>query len=199
MDKSKFVIGIQARINSTRFPRKCFAKWNGDDMWYHVYKTAVSTGIESVMLVPGTDSELINDMRDRPVCVKYLTGPENSPLERYRILQMNYPGRFIIRITADCPLLTREIILDMANKMYYGASGKATLIAGIDSDFLYNELDGMDVQICFPWILTDKEEKYVDHEHVFNMDALKNAGLYSKWEMHMSIDTPEQYHYLINI
>ena len=112
-----------------------------------------------------------------------ITGPENSPLQRFQNLLAASTAKNIIRITADCPLIVSWMILDMAHQFERD-----------NRTFMYNELDGVDVQIASRNIFF--YPRYLDEEHVFNMEKIKEHRLYTKWEMHLSVDTKEQYEHI---
>jgi spore coat polysaccharide biosynthesis protein SpsF (cytidylyltransferase family) len=145
-------------------------------MWKWVYDECVGTGFDTRMLLPHHDTAMILNCSNR---AEFQLG--ESPLHRYRQLAESFGRDLIIRVTADCPLINRWIILDMAEKM----SGK-------NIPFMYNEADGMDVQIAHKDIFS-YGDTYLDEEHVFNMDKLKEHGLYTRYDMHLSVDTREQY------
>lgn len=178
MNKSDFVIGIQARSKSVRLPGKCLMHLYDKPVWRWCYNEAQATEIITTMLIPQGDFDMLVSCSD----YSYLTG--NSPLHRFCSLSSFYfQKRFIIRLTADCPLINRWIILDMAHQF---EKNKCT--------FMYNELDGMDVQIADRSLFDHPD--YLDEEHVFNMEKIKEHGLYTKYEMHLSIDTKEQFEYI---
>jgi spore coat polysaccharide biosynthesis protein SpsF (cytidylyltransferase family) len=183
MDKSKFVIGIQARSGSTRFPYKVLKSLDGSPMWRTVLYNAEKTKIETYILIPHNDEMLKDSVYECGCYDKRILGNEKKPLLRFIKLLNEHPKEYIIRITADCPLIGKEIILDVAN---FAEKKKAV--------FVYNELDGMDVQVAHVSLF--EKEIYLDNEHVFNMEKIKEHGLYTKWEMHLSVDTKEQYDHI---
>lgn len=181
MDKSNFIVGIQARSTSARFPGKCSQVIYGTEMWRSVFWECRSTGIDCRMLVPEND-KLVSELET--CCKEYIIiGPESSPLQRFQNMLAASTAKNIIRITADCPLIGSWMILDMAH-----------LFERDNRTFMYNEIDGMDVQIANRSIFDFPG--YLDDEHVFNMDKIKEHGLYTKWEMHLSVDTKEQYEHI---
>jgi spore coat polysaccharide biosynthesis protein SpsF (cytidylyltransferase family) len=177
MNKKEFVIGIQARSTSTRFHAKCLQPLNGRAIWKWVYDECVGTGIDTRMLLPLDDQGMIMDC----INASALFQLGESPLHRFRQFSDSFGRPMVIRITADCPLINRWMILDMAEKM----SCK-------NIPFMYNEIDGMDVQIAHTDIFS-YGDTYLDDEHVFNMEKLKEHDLYTKYDMHLSVDTREQY------
>jgi spore coat polysaccharide biosynthesis protein SpsF (cytidylyltransferase family) len=173
---SKTIIGIQARSGSTRFPGKSLQCLKGIPIWKWVYNACYSIA-PTDMLIPDTDELMIMSCKEHGAF--FITGPENSPLERYKKIASAsiYKDFYICRITADCPLINKYMLADMIN-ICERPGGPS---------FLYNEMDGMDIQMCHSSLF--EIEPYTDNEHVFNMEAIKKAGLYHKYEMHLSIDT----------
>jgi len=166
----KFTIGIQARSKSTRLPGKCLMPINGKPLWRHVYDE-VKDIADTFMLVPfeHEDTDMWIATRDVP----HMCGPMNSPLDRYlQLLEHEKPDR-IIRLTADCTLVSRFIIMDMIR-----------IVEREQYHYLQCDLDGMDVQIMSGKILTDP--KYQDNEHVVNTMG-------TVYDMHLSINTQEQF------
>lgn len=180
MNPKDFVIGIQARSTSTRFHAKCLQSLNGRPMWRWVFDECEATGISTRMLLPADDTGMILDCNNGNV--PFMLG--GHPRQRYEKLNNYFRCPLIIRITADCPLINRWVILDMAEKM----SCK-------NIPFMYNELDGMDVQIAHTNIF-EYGDTYLDEEHVFNMEKLKEHGLYTRYDMHLSVDTREQFDHI---
>lgn len=174
----KFVIGIQARSGSSRLPGKCLMDLHGFPLWYWSYHTCKKTKIDTYMLLESTDSKMITSCRSRikdsEICYN------DSPLDRYKTLQEVTNCDYVIRVTADCPLVNQFIILDMKN-----------IVEKKGLKFIYNEIDGMDVQIFHKSIL--KRPLLLSDEHVINMSAIKTADLYDKYEMSLSVDTQEDF------
>jgi spore coat polysaccharide biosynthesis protein SpsF (cytidylyltransferase family) len=179
----KIVIGIQARSKSTRLPGKSLMKLYGIPIWHHVYLTALSTGLESYMLIPYGSEDIAMMQSIRAWDAQYIRGPMNSPLERFRTLQKRTGADYVIRLTADCPFVNMFIIMDMVSQVEK---------SGIP--YLQNELDGMDVQIIHESILM--RSIYTSAEHVVDIKAMKKRGIYQAYEMHLSIDTAEQYEHV---
>jgi len=185
MDKNKFVIGIQARSGSTRLPGKCLNKILEWPLWFLAYRAARSTGISTYLLVPENDTDMLESFKGCGIEEKFIIqGSEKFPLDRFQKLIERVPeAKWIIRLTADCPFIPSRMILDMAYQCYND-----------ELVFMYNELDGMDIQVASLSLFNCL--KYLDVEHVFNMKKIKDNDLYTKYEMHLSVDTQEQYDHI---
>jgi glutamate-1-semialdehyde 2,1-aminomutase len=131
---------IQARLGSTRFPNKVLQTVGGVPMVKRVFDAA------------------INSLADKVVVgwpERYPDLDENNVLGRFQRISQEFPSRFIIRLTADCPLITSHDI-----RMAILEHGKRGL------DYFNNGRDGFDVQI-FPtdWLYN---KDITNKEHVLN-------------------------------
>jgi spore coat polysaccharide biosynthesis protein SpsF (cytidylyltransferase family) len=129
---------IQARLTSTRFPRKVLATINGETMISRVCRAA-------------RDAELV----DKVVVAwahKFPQLDENDVLSRYRIMARREQAELVVRLTSDCPLLTPAWIDNAIAQFRLN-----------NSDYFSNHRDGFDVQVFYPHVLyTDIAHK----EHV---------------------------------
>jgi spore coat polysaccharide biosynthesis protein SpsF (cytidylyltransferase family) len=175
----KFTIGIQARSKSTRLPGKCLMKINGVEMWRIVYNE-VKDICDTFMLIPHIHEDL--EMKIATQDVPVMLGSMDSPLDRYLQLYEHENPDMIIRITADCPLINKIIIMDMIR-----------IVEEEKYEYLQCELDGMDVQIFSGKILIDPV--FQSKEHVINVAEVKNQipSIYHAYEMHLSVDTKDQF------
>lgn len=104
---------IQARIGSTRFPRKVLADLNGKTVLQHVWDRALEIGPQVILATP--DLELAN----LPFVTRYFLGSENDVLGRFSKCAEAYQLETIVRLTADCPLLRPDLcrkVLDLYRK-----------------------------------------------------------------------------------
>lgn len=85
---------------------------------------------------------------------------ENDVLGRFRRVSQEYPSHYIIRLTADCPLITHAHINE-AIRVFTHSKG----------DYYNNHRDGFDVQIFRTDFLYGK---YTHKEHV--VDDIPNTG-----------------------
>lgn len=141
---------IQARINSTRLPGKCLMTVGGIPMVKRVWDAAKRAGCTYTK----DKYKVIVAWPER-----YPDLDENNVLERFRRISAEFPSRWIIRLTSDCPLLTAEDIYSLSWRM-----------KGL---YRANHRDGHDVQIFNPALLYDP--KWYHTEHViadFNTPSL---------------------------
>lgn len=148
----KVVAVIQARIGSTRLPKKVLKKIVGKPMLWHVIDRVKKAKLVDEVVLATTLRE-----EDKPLLglagesgVKSFPGSEEDVLDRYFQAATKFRADVIVRVTADCPLIDPRIV-DKVIKRFLGD----------DFDYVSNTLkltypDGLDVE-------------------VFSRDALKKA------------------------
>jgi spore coat polysaccharide biosynthesis protein SpsF len=108
----KVVAIIQARMGSTRLPRKVLADIEGHPMlWHVVQRTQAAKTIDEVVVATTTESadEAIV-VFCREANVSCFRGSEYDVLDRYYQAAREHGAEVVIRITSDCPLIDPEII-----------------------------------------------------------------------------------------
>lgn len=151
----KYLCIIQARVTSTRFPNKIMETVGGVPMVKRVWQAAKASYSDKVVMAYPE---------------RYPDLDENDVLERFRRISKENPEYFaVIRLTADCPLITTDNI----NKAItaFRTSGK---------NYYSNHLDGFDVQIFTTDVLFGN--KLTHKEHVIADFTTPDTGL--------SVNTP---------
>jgi GTP:adenosylcobinamide-phosphate guanylyltransferase len=87
---------------------------------------------------------------------------QNNVLERFRRISNEFPSRYIIRLTSDCPLLTSEDINEGIKQHW-------------NKEYWSNHKDGHDVQIFTPEFLFSNI--VTSKEHVIADFSTKSIGL----------------------
>ena len=113
----KTVVFIQARLNSTRLPKKILKSVNGISMIeYQLKQLSFSKKINEVyLLVPNNDKRIKKFLNFKKIA--FISGPEENVLERFYLATKKIKSDNIIRLTADCPLIDPRII-DKLVKFY---------------------------------------------------------------------------------
>ena len=170
-DIIRVTIGIQARSNSSRFPKKIFQTIGNKTVIDHVIdaclssarylnahadKSKISTKV--VLLCPLGDD--ISETSRIPV----VQGDPNDVLSRYVCMADKFNSDYIVRITGDCPLIPPPVITAHINKCVRN-----------DLDYLSNvgqdrvSIDGHDCEIfsrhLLDWLDEHSEEEEL-REHV---------------------------------
>lgn len=207
-DPVSVLIGIQARSTSTRFPNKVFQTLGNKTILQHVidgctsasnyinkysFKTMVSTKV--CLLIPEGD-EIGNAYRWGPTVIE---GPEHDVLKRYRVALERHNPDYIVRITADCPLIppyiiTKHIKVGTINQYDYLSNvdeNSRTVVDGFDCEFMSAS--------ALRW-LDEKATDQRDREHVTtlirrNPDPTLKIGQFigfiDQSMIKLSIDTEE--------
>jgi spore coat polysaccharide biosynthesis protein SpsF (cytidylyltransferase family) len=138
---------IQARLGSTRLPNKVMQTVGGVPMVRRVWLAAKASLADKVVVAWPE---------------RYPDLDENNVLERFqRIVSENHQCTHVIRLTADCPLITHQEI----NNAIRAAEGRY---------YYNNRKDGLDVQVFNADLLWNV--KMTDREHVIN-DKPNTGGL----------------------
>lgn len=204
---NRFLIGIQARSTSTRFPRKAFADLDGKPLLQHVINACVKASeyhnkysykngseVSVAVLIPEGDE--IGKHFKRPMT---LEGPEHDVLARYHKAAQLMQATHIVRVTGDCPLIPPFLI------------SKFIKIAELNSyDYLSNvdekmrvAIDGIDCEVisrrALDWLNITAKEGY-DREHVTPLIRKSPppwcrvghvVGYFDLSHLKLSVDTPE--------
>src|SRR3990172_3802823 len=201
------LIGVQARTTSKRFPEKVFALLGGKPVLNHMIKTcettvtymnryANKTGItvKFALLVPKGD-EIVKRYSHRTTI---LEGSEEDVLSRYYSAAQSEQADFIVRLTADCPLIPSYVIskhIKTATKNLYD------YVSNVDED-LRTAADGFDCEVMsyglLEWLNKNAQDK--DREHVTTLSHRDPPhwarighiiGFHDLSGMKLSVDTPE--------
>ncbi len=202
---SKVLIGIQARSDSDRLPRKAFAMIAGKPMLEWVVGTcrtaskyiADFNGAEAIVAVlTPTGDEIATGFRGK---FEIREGSSFDVLARYKEAADWYNADLVVRITGDCPMIppftiSRITALCIQNSYDY--------IANVDERYR-TTLDGSDCEVMTYRMLEDCElraRELSDREHVttfMRKDPPKWAKMahvanhFDHSAIKLSVDTPE--------
>lgn len=136
---------IQARLGSTRFPRKILADLNGKPILQHVMERAKQIpGVDDVMVItPWADREAIAAAIRGIHLFAVNRLNESDVLERYRRAAEQANADVCLRLTADCPVLD-PVVASQVLDLYHASAAcdvasNDTLISGYP--------DGWDVEV----------------------------------------------------
>ena len=198
----------QARVNSTRLPNKIFltAK-NKSFLAYHI-DSLKATGIEVIVATTNNGSE-------KPIIefcnkndVHSFKGEEDNVLKRFYDCAVKYKIDTIIRVTSDCPLIDKEIILKGVGEyqkiknhalIYVSNTIDRTYARGMDfeifsfqalEDAFYNAKEFSDREHVTPYIWKNKSNKIVIKQV---LDSENSSDL------RLTLDTKEDQHLLTEL
>lgn len=188
----KAIAITQARINSTRLPKKVLLKL-GDDtiLGIHLKRLLKSKTIDQVVVATTFEEEsqkIINIAKKYGVVC--FQGSVDDVLDRFYQVAKELSPDYIVRVTSDCPLIDSKLIDQIVNEALKG-----------DYDYYSNVLiedfpDGLDVEVIKFSALEkawEKAFKKSDREHVTPY-IRANSSFYGENEFKSgNFEAPENY------
>lgn len=209
-DQIEVLIAIQARTNSTRFPKKIYEHIGDRSVLDHVIDRAKSTAehimkytnrlkikCQVAILHPEYDDELVKTFRGSGAIL--IAGPENDVLTRYVTAQRMTDADYVVRLTSDCPLILDFVI---AKHIHVATFNQHDYVSNVEPQCRFIA-DGFDCEVLSAKALKWLDENAVtphDREHVTTLirerrpKELSQAMVTMKIDtthMKMSVDTPE--------
>jgi len=165
-DKKKITVMIQARIDSTRFPKKTLAKIDNKPMiWHVINRVKKIKSVEQIALITTrkkSDKILLKIAEDNGIIG--FSGDVHDLLSRHYHCALKINADPIIRITSDCPLTDPKLVEKILQ--YYLENDYDYVTNTIDPTFP----DGLDVEI-FSFKALQKAYRYArlssEREHIF--------------------------------
>jgi spore coat polysaccharide biosynthesis protein SpsF len=155
---------IQARMSSRRFPGKVLAPFRGEPILRHVVRAVADVAGESAIVVATSDVP-----SDDPIAaylaelgVRCFRGPLEDVFERFRLCAAQFPSDWILRISADSPLLDRAVL----RRVVGGAAPEVDLVSNV---VVRTYPRGHSAELIRARTLVDLEVSELtqqDHEHV---------------------------------
>lgn len=195
---------IQARVSSTRLPKKVLLKLSGLTVLENVVnRVKQSRLIGQVIVATSTDQAddaIANLCQNKKI--EYFRGDLNNLLERFYQTALSYKLTDICRVTADCPLIDPKII-DLAAKKYLTAQ-----VDYLSTAYpLPSYPDGLDVEIfSFKALAKARAEAKLpsEKEHVTpyiwtNPKKFKLLNLKNKTDLsglRWTLDEPRDYQFI---
>lgn len=202
----RFLIGIQARSNNTRLPRKAFEMIGRKRLLDHVIHACLSAEkysnkfenkhgftVKTAVLVPKGDP-IKEHFRQSATMFE---GSEKDVLDRYYQAAIHFDADWVVRVTGDCPLIPGYIVSKMIK------------IAAMNSyDYLSNveerlSLDGIDCEVIsrkmIDWLKENATAPFHrEHVTVLAREAKPEwakfgaiQGFFDLSNIKLSVDTPE--------
>ncbi len=204
------LIAIQARSNSTRFPKKIYEYVGKRRVLDHVIDRAKSAAnhvmkypkdrnlrCNVAVLHPEHDIELVSAFHNSE-CI-FIGGSESDVLSRYVKAQQMTEADYVVRLTSDCPLLLDFVIVKAINVATFN---KKDYVSNVEES-CRSAADGFDCEVisakALDW-LDKNAQSAEDKEHVTTaLRRLRPKDLSQSFisfkldssNMKMSLDTPE--------
>ena len=112
ISKKDFLFIIQARLNSRRFPNKILMPLKGKTILEYLYSKIKNKFLKSkvIIAIPNTKSNLDLKKYLNKKKLNIVQGPENDLIERFKKVSKKFKTKYIVRLTADNPLISIELI-----------------------------------------------------------------------------------------
>jgi len=201
---------IQARMGATRLPNKLLLDLHGHTIAEWVYRRSLQSNLldEVVFAIPNSfeNDVLANHIREMGGLI--YRGSENDLVDRFYKTAHKYKADRIVRICADNPVLSGEVIDNLI--IFYDQN---------QCDYAYNHIprnnlypDGLGAEICSLSLLEEIKQKAVtpEHkEHLFNYIWDNKSSYNIKTfdpedsrlrhpELKLDLDTPADYQHLLS-
>lgn len=191
---------IQARLGSTRYPRKIFLDLSEKPLiWHVINRLKFSQKINKIVLATTdnhNDDELARWAENEKVAL--FRGSENNVLERYYYAAKNFSARIIVRITADDPFKDPVIIDKVIDKLinekldFAYNNNPVSFPEGLDTEvFTFNALEK-----AYLHSIDDFEKEHVTQYFYRNKGEFKQANILNEENLsalRWTIDTEMDY------
>ncbi len=199
--EKKIYAFVQARQTSKRLPNKIFLKLNRKTVLKNIYlRLKKSQFLKKIIyLIPENSKNLKLKNYLISENYKFFSGDENNVLKRFYYASKKFNPDYIVRITADCPLVDYRLLDEMINKFlnlknieYFSNTIKRSYPKGLDIEIFTKK--------ALNKTFTNAKKKY-DLEHVtpYMKKNLRTRNFlneidYSKHRL--TLDTIEDYNNL---
>lgn len=196
---ARTVCGIQARLGSTRLPRKVLADLAGAPLIQRVVDRArAARNVDEVVVVTSedpSDDDLAAALDERGI--PCLRGPLLDVYARFERLMDRYDPEYVIRVTGDCPLVEPEFLdLQLAALRQHDCDLAVVAEHGIEGT-----LGGQTAMSARALRSVAESTDPRDREHVGTFwfverrGDLRNVGIivdpsYSRPELRLQVDEP---------
>ncbi len=200
--RGKTVAIVQARTSSSRLPGKVLKPLEGQPMiLWQLERIARATTIDEIVVATSDhadDDELAELLRTHNLEV--IRGPLNDVLHRFVLAIDAYQPDVVVRLTADCPLISPTVIDQVVDAFHDS-----------DADYLSNTMeptypDGLDVEVVAAGALraidnttTDQDER----EHVtlgvyrrtdiFTIENFRDPSGADHSDLRWTVDNPDDF------
>ena len=201
MKQIEVLIAIQARSNSTRFPKKIYELIGDRPVLDHVIDRAKSTAehvakytktrninCQVAVLHPNTDDELVKSFRTSGAIL--IGGDEHDVLSRFVTAQRMTEADYVVRLTSDCPLMLDFVI---AKHIHVATFYSYDYVSNVEESCRFIA-DGFDCEVlsrkALNW-LDENAKDQDDREHVTTLIRRLRPAPLSQAFITMKIDTSD--------
>jgi spore coat polysaccharide biosynthesis protein SpsF len=197
---------IQARVNSTRFPKKILQNLDGKKcvLDYVINQVKNSKKIDQIIIATTSlkDDDIVIDISEKNDC-QVFRGDEDDVLDRYFQCARKFELDAIVRITSDCPLIDPQIIDQVIGEFESGSfdyvtnTFPRTFPKGLDVEIFSREtLDKMWKNAELP---SEREHvtQFIFNSKEFRIGNVNNDSNLSN--MRWTLDEREDLEFLVSI
>ena len=186
--ENKTIAIIQARLTSTRFPKKILQKINGLTLIEFLIKRVKASKMIDEVIVAIPNNAKNQTLKKYLKNINFFMGSENDVLDRYYKAAKKFKANTVIRICGDCPFTDPKIIdqllLLFSNKKYDYVSNtiKPTFPDGLDAEvFSFKVLEETwknanlekDREHVTPYIIRNKKFKKYNRKFKKDLSSLR--------------------------
>jgi spore coat polysaccharide biosynthesis protein SpsF (cytidylyltransferase family) len=199
-ETKKIVAIIQARLTSTRLPKKIMLDICGKPLLWHVVERVKQAKLIDGIVIAIPDSSSNDKLESfvKQFDWDIFRGSEKDVLSRYYNAATQFKADMIVRITSDCPLVDPKII-DETIKQHIHDSNDYTAV-GVEGGFTR----GLDVEVFNLKSLgiayskaTDKSERehvtlfIYQNPELFKIKFIEASGILRRPDIRLTVDTEE--------
>jgi len=193
----KLVAVVQARMGSKRLPGKVMIEIDRHKLLIDWVIQRVAKAKKPHVIVVATtslveDDELVNHVQSHYPQVKIFRGSDSNVLSRFIEINELYPSDYVLRVTADCPLVCPRLIDEMFDEIsikqpiYAANCNYERILKGFDLEFIasnslsvvpYHELRPYDLEHVTPYFYSGKVPikevinfKYPEYKHATKLN-----------------------------
>lgn len=216
MKKNKVVAIVQARMGSSRLPGKILLNLqNMPVIWHICERLSLSKEVDKVVVATSdkNQDDILTKCLDKNE-IDYFRGSEEDVLDRFYKTADFYKADYVVRITADCPLidpsLVSKAVLALKDDESLDYVGLACG-AGVFKDKINKYPDGLDTEVFTFKSLEktwneatsslDRGESVTSYlwsnKLKFNIKTISSKNDYGN--LRWTLDTPEDYEFINHI
>jgi spore coat polysaccharide biosynthesis protein SpsF len=196
----KTVAIIQARMGSSRLPRKVLKRICGRTMLEHVLRRIKACReIDEVVVATTTapaDGAIVKACRQYGAA--FFCGSEKDVLDRFYQTATHFKADQIVRITADCPLIDPDVVgkilrhhLD-SGADYTSNTLKRTYPRGLDTEvFSYKAISRASQEATKPEEREHVTPYFYRHPELFRLGTVEGDLSPGRPDIRICVDTPE--------
>lgn len=202
---------IQARVGSSRLPGKIMYPLDGQPTLEHVItRVSRASGVDDIIVA--TSNEPQDDVIEQYAPMfgaDVIRGSESDVLSRFEQVIKLYGPKIIVRVTADCPLISPRFINASINHImekdtdYVSASFERTFPRGLTCEaFSAESFEKVRAESTDPHHREHVTPYYREHPEEFELSNLESKAVFdeprlqNRTDLRLTLDEPADYQLL---